>query len=66
MPPACPPVTILAMNRPGTSSKLLLVADRRGVESEAAPAIRRYRIARLRFEDRPAGDAARPKPAERR
>jgi hypothetical protein len=55
----------MAMIRPGTSSKLLLVADRRGVESEAVPAIRRYRIARLRFEDRPAGDAARPKRAER-
>jgi hypothetical protein len=66
MPPGCPAVSITAMIRPGTSSKLLLVADRREVESEAAPAIRRYRIARLRLEDRPAGDAARPKPAERR
>jgi hypothetical protein len=54
------------MIRPGTSSKLLLVADRREVESEAVPAIRRYRIARLRFEDRPTGDTARPKRAERR
>jgi hypothetical protein len=66
MPPACAAVSISAMIRPGTSSKLLLVADRREVESEAVPAIRRYRIARLRFEDRPAGDAARPKRAERR
>lgn len=48
------------MTAPTRSSKLLLVADRRVDSAEpAAPAIRRYRLARLRFESRPTGPEAR-------
>jgi hypothetical protein len=41
------------MTRPLTASRVLLVADRRELPSElrAAP-LRRYRLARLRLEDR--------------
>lgn len=44
---------MLAMTRPTTPSKLLLVADPRPVspDSDAAP-VRRYRLARLRLEGR--------------
>ncbi len=43
---------MLLMNRPLTSSKLLLVADPRQVTAarEKGGAIRRYRLARLRFD----------------
>ena len=45
---------ILAMTRPLTPSKVLLVADRRAARSQAATApVRRYRLARLRFEPPP-------------
>jgi hypothetical protein len=41
---------IRAMDRPLTSSKLLLVADpRAGLERPTATPIRRYRLARLRL-----------------
>jgi hypothetical protein len=48
------------MIRPVTSSKVLLVADRRVPSSppEATP-VRRYRLARLRLDSRPAGSGAR-------
>ncbi len=43
------------MTRPPTASKVLLVADRRTVpESRRDTPIRRYRLARLRFDSRPA------------
>jgi len=50
---------ILAMTRPITPSKLLLVADPRpgSPEPTSAP-IRRYRLARIRFDDR-AGERSR-------
>lgn len=45
---------ILSMTRP-TPSKVLLVADRRADPGEpGAPNVRRYRLARLRFDSRPA------------
>ncbi len=49
-----------AMTRPVRSSKVLLVADRR--DSSAEPGerpLRRYRLARLRFDERPAKAASR-------
>ncbi len=49
---------MLAMTRPIRSSKVLLVADRRDVSSEPGSApVRRFRLARLRFDGR-AGDSA--------
>ena len=48
------------MTRPATSSRVLLVEDRRGGGS--APAIvpvRRYRLARLRFDGAPSESAER-------
>ena len=51
---------ILAMTRPLTASKVLLVADRRLAAASRDPGpVRRYRIARLRFDSRPAGGEAR-------
>ncbi|HTX32654.1 MAG TPA: hypothetical protein VMD09_14825 [Solirubrobacteraceae bacterium] len=45
------------MTRPATSSRVLLVEDRRaGAGAPAAVSVRRYRLARLRF-DGPAADA---------
>ena len=45
---------MLAMTRPSTTSKVRLVEDRRSApESRAATPIRRYRLARLRFDSRP-------------
>jgi hypothetical protein len=42
---------ILAMTRPATSSRIMLLEDRRGGSStpESKP-VRRYRLARLRFD----------------
>jgi hypothetical protein len=46
---------MLAMTRPDTSSKLLLVADTRHADTEHATVpVRRYRLARLRLEGRSA------------
>jgi len=47
---------MFAMTRPMKTSKVLLVADRRGeaAQSAAAP-VRRYRLARLRLNPLPAG-----------
>jgi hypothetical protein len=43
------------MTHPVTSSRVLLVEDRRAGDQAPAPVpLRRYRLARLRFEDRPA------------
>ena len=40
-----------AMKRPATSSRVLLVEDRRaGADAPAALPVRRYRLARLRFD----------------
>jgi hypothetical protein len=51
---------ILAMNRPATSSRVLVVADRRsGSGAAAASPVRRYRLARLRFDGRATDSAAR-------
>ena len=50
------------MNRPLTSSKVLLVADRRAAASDdpsATVPVRRYRIARIRFEGRQTGAGSR-------
>ncbi|MBV8430214.1 MAG: hypothetical protein JO244_03570 [Solirubrobacterales bacterium] len=45
------------MTRPATSSRLLLIEDRRaGAEVPAGVPVRRYRLARLRF-DGPAADS---------
>jgi hypothetical protein len=42
------------MTRPSRAPKLLLIADVRPATSEpAGAAVRRYRLARLRFEGRP-------------
>jgi len=51
---------ILGMTRPITASKVLLVADRRAAPSarESVP-VRRYRIARLRFDPPPVTGASR-------
>ena len=50
---------MLAMTRP-TTSKVLLVADRRSSASESGAApLRRYRLARLRFDGREAEPASR-------
>jgi hypothetical protein len=47
---------MLSMTRPASSSKVLLVKDRRSEPSAAGGAVvRRYRLARLRFDSRPAG-----------
>jgi hypothetical protein len=51
---------ILAMTRPVTASKVLLVADRRTVPaSRRDTPIRRYRLARVRLDSRPAGGESR-------
>jgi hypothetical protein len=51
---------ILLMTAQSRSSKVLLVADRRADSDGPAPAaVRRYRLARLRFDSRPAGPQAR-------
>jgi hypothetical protein len=48
------------MTRPIRSSKVLLVADRRAPRMQAGgPPVRRYRLARLRFDERPADPAFR-------
>jgi hypothetical protein len=46
---------MLSMTRPASSSKVLLVKDRRSEQSESAAVVRRYRLARLRFDSRPTG-----------
>ena len=49
---------ILSMTHPPTSSRVLLVADRRSEAEMAGGApIRRYRLARLRLDGRPADQA---------
>jgi hypothetical protein len=48
------------MTRPAPSSRLLLIADRRPVPPGAnAVPVRRYRLARLRFESRSSDPASR-------
>lgn len=50
----------MSMTAPTRSSKVLLVADRRADSDEpGTAAVRRYRLARLRFDSRPAGPQAR-------
>jgi hypothetical protein len=49
-----------AMTRPASSSKLMLLEDRRGGTATPGSArVRRYRLARLRLEGRPAGSQKR-------
>lgn len=51
---------ILPMTRPITASKVLLIADRRmPTQSRQTIPIRRYRIARLRLDGRPASAESR-------
>ena len=51
---------ILAMTRPNTASKVLLVEDRRTApQSRRDIPIRRYRLARLRFDSRATGSESR-------
>jgi hypothetical protein len=51
---------MLDMTHPITSSKVLLVADQRSEREESGGApVRRYRLARLRLDGRPAGPEAR-------
>jgi hypothetical protein len=51
---------IPAMTRPVTSPRVLLVAERRSPSSESSLGpIRRYRLARLRFDGRAEGPASR-------
>lgn len=50
---------ILAMARTTTSSKVLLVEDRRPAGGAGSIRLRRYRLARLRFEARAADPASR-------
>jgi len=51
---------ILAMTRPLTPSKVLLIADRRADRSHGGTTpVRRYRLARLRFEPPPADGQSR-------
>ena len=48
------------MTRPLTASKVLLVVDRRPQTANRDPTpVRRYRIARLRFDSPPAGGESR-------
>lgn len=51
--------TITAMTRTVSSSKLLLVADRRSAVPETNAAVRRYRLARLHLGGRPSGATSR-------
>ena len=55
MRPRARPAIMLSMNRPLTASRLMLVADRSvtAPELRSAP-LRRYRLARVRLEGRPA------------
>ncbi|HUJ35347.1 MAG TPA: hypothetical protein VLW51_09055 [Solirubrobacteraceae bacterium] len=46
------PSIILTMTRPTTASKVLLIADRRAAPSPPAAPLRRYRLARLRVDQR--------------
>ena len=58
-PSPAPPI-ILGMPRPLTASKVLLVADRRPAAGSRDPGpVRRYRIARLRFDSPPPGGESR-------
>lgn len=51
---------MLPMTRPVRSTKVLLIADRRSESSESASVpVRRYRLARLRVDSRPAEPASR-------
>ena len=45
------------MTRPATSSRVLLIEDRRAASVRTAGTLRRYRLARLRF-DGPGAEAA--------
>jgi hypothetical protein len=49
-----------SMTRPTSASKVLLVGDRRSeADTSAGTPVRRYRLARLRLDSRPAGADAR-------
>jgi hypothetical protein len=47
------------MTHPATAAKLLLIEDRRAQASAEAMPVRRYRLARLRFEGRREDEGAR-------
>ena len=51
---------IMPMTRPATSSKVMLLEDRRGGAATTGSApVRRYRLARLRLDSQPAESAKR-------
>jgi hypothetical protein len=51
---------MIAMTRPVTSTRVLLLEERRAqAEAASSAPIRRYRLARLRFEPRSAAPASR-------
>ena len=51
---------MLAMTHPATSPRVLLLEDRRAPSSDSSKApIRRYRLARIRFDARAANPASR-------
>jgi hypothetical protein len=55
-----PGAIMLSMTRPVTQSKVILVEDRRdGAAEPGTTPVRRYRLARLRFDSRPADPQAR-------
>ena len=56
--PALRPI-IPAMTRLTTATRVLLVADRRAPAASRDTPVRRYRLARLRFDSRPAAGASR-------
>jgi hypothetical protein len=55
------PATMATMIRTDPSSKLLLIADRRAAATDSVIAVRRFRLARLRLEGRPAVAPGRPR-----
>jgi hypothetical protein len=60
MRPLARTTIILGMTLPATSAKVVLVADRRTAHASSAPApVRRYRLARVRFDGRPSDPSAR-------
>ncbi|MGO9884960.1 MAG: hypothetical protein ACLPV4_18340 [Solirubrobacteraceae bacterium] len=57
-----PLAIISVMTTPIRSSKILLIADRRQDAGQTGHApVRRFRLARLPLQDRPAAPAARPR-----
>ena len=47
------------MTKPQTSRKVLLMLQQRDAQDSAEPPVRRYRLARLRFDGRAEGEGSR-------